>query len=94
VLGFALHGRCIHVVHFNLIGRAAGKVGGVLALRDNTFEAELAGMGENGRAVAFDMLVESMPGRALATIDASVALRTSSGSRRRSSPFNSMRSKA
>src|SRR5215472_6872212 len=35
-----------------------------------------------------------MPGRALATIDASVALRTSSGSRRRSSPFSSMRSKA
>src|SRR5262244_4499496 len=35
-----------------------------------------------------------MPGWALATIDASVALRTSSGSRRRSSPFSSIRSKA
>src|SRR5246127_1699362 len=35
-----------------------------------------------------------MPGLALATIDASVALRTWSGSRRRSSPFNSIRSKA
>src|SRR5262249_47459804 len=35
-----------------------------------------------------------IPGPALATIDASVALRTSSGSRRRSSPFNSIRSKA
>src|SRR6516164_5627665 len=35
-----------------------------------------------------------MPGLALAaTIDASVALRTSSGSRRRSSPFSSIRSK-
>src|SRR5262245_52144238 len=34
-----------------------------------------------------------MPGPALAKIDASVALRTSSGSRRRSSPFSSMRSK-
>jgi hypothetical protein len=33
-------------------------------------------------------------GRALARIDASVALRTSSGSRRKSSPFNSIRSKA
>src|SRR5215475_6999275 len=35
-----------------------------------------------------------IPGLALATIDASAALRTSSGSRRRSSPFSSMRSKA
>src|SRR5262249_22582846 len=35
-----------------------------------------------------------MPEPALTTMDASVALRTSSGSRRRSSPFNSMRSKA
>src|SRR5262249_25303617 len=35
-----------------------------------------------------------MPELALATIDASVALRTSSGSRRRSSPFSSIRSKA
>src|SRR5262249_23387165 len=35
-----------------------------------------------------------MPGLALATIDASVALRTSSGSRRRSSPFSSIKSKA
>jgi hypothetical protein len=46
-------------------------------------------MGEDGRAVAFDM----MPGRALARIE-SVALRTCSGSRRRSSPFSSIRSKA
>src|SRR5262249_44416526 len=35
-----------------------------------------------------------MPGLALATIDASVALLTSSGSRRRSSPFSSIKSKA
>jgi hypothetical protein len=35
-----------------------------------------------------------MPGPALASTLASVALRTSSGSRRRSSPFNSIRSKA
>jgi hypothetical protein len=35
-----------------------------------------------------------MPGLALATIGASVALRTSSGSCRRSSPFSSIRSKA
>src|SRR5262245_55481150 len=35
-----------------------------------------------------------MPGLALATVDASVALRTASGSRRRWSPFSSMWSKA
>jgi hypothetical protein len=33
-------------------------VGGILPLRHDTFEAELAGMGEDGRAMAFDMLVE------------------------------------
>ena len=51
-------------------------------------------MGENGRAIALDMLIEPDAGLALATIDASVALRTSSGSRRKSSPFNSIKSKA
>jgi hypothetical protein len=39
-------------------GRAAGTVGGVLALRDDAFEAKLAGVGEDRRAVALDMLVE------------------------------------
>jgi hypothetical protein len=39
-------------------------------------------MGEDGRAVALDMLIEPDAGRALARIDASVALRTWSGSRR------------
>src|SRR5215510_3734664 len=51
-LGFALHGRCIRVLHFEPIGGAAGTVGGVLALRDDAFKAELASMGEDGRAVA------------------------------------------
>ena len=58
------------------------------------FEAKLAGMGEDGWAVALDMLVEPDAGSDLGHIDASVALRTSSGSRRRSPPFKSMRSKA
>ena len=58
------------------------------------FEAKLAGMGEDGWAVALDMLVEPDAGSDLGHIDANVALRTSSGSRRRSSPFKSMRSKA
>jgi hypothetical protein len=39
------------------------------------------------------LLVEVQAGRGLATTEASVALRTSSGSRRRSSPFNSIRFK-
>jgi hypothetical protein len=55
--GFALHRRRRWVFHLKPIGPAAGTVGGTLALRDNAFEAELAGMGEDGRAVAFNMLI-------------------------------------
>src|SRR5262249_8928257 len=39
----SLYGRCIRVLHFKPIGRAAGTVGRVLALRDNAFEPHLAG---------------------------------------------------
>ena len=119
-------------------------------LQRNMAESHLAGVGEDGRAVAFDMLVGRakasfgqhtskrslahfqritphvvaiqldqvegvekgvtvmasvadtvergnavvVAGDSFAIDDASVALRTSSGSRRRSSPFSSMRSKA
>ena len=42
LFGFAPHGGCIRVLHFEPIGRAAGTVGGILALRDNAFEPELA----------------------------------------------------
>jgi hypothetical protein len=48
----------------------------VLELRENAFEAKLAGMGEDGRAVALICSLKRMPGPALARIDASVALRT------------------
>src|SRR5262245_23419011 len=41
LFGFAPHGGCIRVLHFEPIGRAAGTVGGIL-LRDNAFEPELA----------------------------------------------------
>ena len=52
----------------------------------DAFQADLAGVMEDGLAVvAFQMLVEANAG-----IDASVALRTSSGSQRRSSPFKSI----
>jgi hypothetical protein len=50
-------------------------------------------MGEHGAAIGFDMLVEAHTGRSLRENGACVALRTSGGSRRRSSPFNSIRSK-
>ena len=39
LLRFALHRRSGGVLHFEPIGRAAGTVGGILALRDNAFEA-------------------------------------------------------
>src|SRR6516165_6497457 len=91
---FAPHRRSHRVLHFEPIRRAPRAIHRVLALRHDAFEPHLAGVGEHGRAVALDMLIEPNAGPALATIDASVALRTSSGSRRRSTPFNSIRSKA
>jgi hypothetical protein len=58
-------------------------------------EAKFAGMGEDGRGVALDVLVEPDAGLSLGQRqDASAALRTSSGSRRRSSPLSSIRSRA
>ena len=38
---------------------AAGAIHRVLALRHNAFESHLAGVGEDGRAVPFQMLVEA-----------------------------------
>src|SRR5262245_62290857 len=58
LLRFPLHRRSRRVLHFEPIGGAAGTVGRVLALRDDAFQAKLAGMREDGRAVALDMLVE------------------------------------
>src|SRR6516162_5730758 len=52
-------------LHFEPIGRAPGTVSGVLALRDDAFEAKLAGMGEDGRAVAFHVFVEPDAGAGL-----------------------------
>src|SRR5215813_10672606 len=56
LLGFPLHGRCIRVLHFEPIGGAPGTVDGILALRDDAFETKLAGVGEDGRAVACGFL--------------------------------------
>jgi len=52
LLGFAPHGRRIHVLHFEPIGRATGAVARILPLRHDTFKPYLASMGEDGRAVA------------------------------------------
>src|SRR5215831_6472295 len=54
-----LHSRRICVLRFEPIGRTAGTVDGILALRHDAFEAKLAGVGEDGRAVAFHMLVKA-----------------------------------
>ncbi len=57
--GLAFHGRRIRGLHFEPIGRTAGAVRRSLMVRDNAFEAQLAGMDKDGGAVAFNMLVES-----------------------------------
>src|SRR5262249_59649774 len=94
LLCFAHHRRTSRGLHFEPVGRATGAIHRVPALRHDAFESHLAGVSEDGRAVAFYVLVEPDAGGALATTDTSVALRTSSGSRRMSSPLSSFRSKA
>ena len=37
LVGLALHGRCIRLLHLEPIGRAAGAVGRVLSLRNDVF---------------------------------------------------------
>ena|SRR5215468_109757 len=41
----AFHGRRVGVLHLEPIGRAPRTVGGIFSLRDDAFEAKLAGMG-------------------------------------------------
>src|SRR5215831_16704063 len=65
LLRFPLYGRCIQVLHLEPVRRAAGTVDGILALRDDAFETKLAGIGEDGRAVALHMLVEPDAGAGL-----------------------------
>src|SRR5437868_1619241 len=65
-----------------------------LVLRHYTLQAHLAGVREYGETIGLDVLVEAQPGPALPMMDLSVALRTWSASRRKSSPLSSIRSKA
>ena len=93
LLGFPVNCRCARVLHLEPIRRAPRTISRVLPLRHDAL-AKLASTGEDGRAIAFRCSLNRMRGPALATTLASVALRTSSGSRRKSSPFSSIRSKA
>src|SRR5262249_17073908 len=94
LFGFALHRRCVGVLHFEPIGRAPRAIGRLLPLRHDAFESHLAGVGEDGRAVAFQMLVEAQAKASFGQHTSKCGLRTSIGSRRLSSPFSSIRSKA
>jgi hypothetical protein len=51
LLGLAPHRLAGRVLHLEPIGRAARAVGRVPPLRDNVFEAHLAGMAEDDRAI-------------------------------------------
>jgi hypothetical protein len=93
LFGFPLYRRCVRVLALDPMRRAPRAIARVLALRHDALQSYLAGMGKDGGAVSLNVLVEVQAGRGLATTEASVALRTSSGSRRRSSPFNSIRFK-
>ena len=57
LLGFTPHGRRNRVLHFEPIGRAAGTVGRILALRDDAFTTHFASMREDDRTVALDVNV-------------------------------------
>src|SRR5262249_20416748 len=65
LLRFPLHRRSRRVLHLEPVGRAAGTVDGILALRHDALKTHLAGMGEDGRAVALDMLTEPDAGAGL-----------------------------
>jgi hypothetical protein len=89
-----LSGRTSRVLDLEPVGRSATAIGGILPLRDDSFEPKLAGVAEHGLAVALYVVIEpnamANPGedagqRRLADFERK---------RRRSSPFSSIRSKA
>ena len=65
LLRFARHCCTSRILHLEPVGRAARTVGGILALRDDALKPHFAGVGEDGRPVAFDMLVEPDAGAGL-----------------------------
>src|SRR5438045_1612889 len=81
----ALHRRRCRVLELEPILRSAGTVARAEPLRDDAFEAHLACVPEHRRAIlVLDVPFSRKPEAAFARTEASVALRTSSGSRRRS----------
>jgi hypothetical protein len=81
LLRLPCHRRRVRVLHLEPIRRAPRAVRRVLPLRHDTFQPHLAGMAEDGRSVAFQVLIEPQAKTGFGQLLWSVALRTSSGSR-------------
>ena len=85
----------LRVLELEPVRRTAGAIARAQPLGDDALAAELAGVLENRQpAIVRQVLVQPRPGRLLRRTLASVALRISIGSRRRSVPSSSSRSKA
>ena len=95
LLRFPLHRRRVRVLALDPVRRAPRSIARVAALRHDAFEAELAGvLRTRAGLLSSRCSLNRRPDAARASRLASVALRTASGSRRRSSPSSSIRSKA
>ena len=96
LLSLPLHGGGGGVFELEPVWRAARVVARPEPLRHDALDAHLAGVCKHQRAVVGMLKVSfrRTPGRLLRRMLASVALRTSIGSRRMSVPFSSSRSKA
>src|SRR5262249_49481469 len=92
-LRFPPHRFTRRVLHLEPIRRAAGAIRRALALRDDAFKTHFASVGEDARAVAFDMLVEAQAKASFGQHTSKRVLAHFSGPRRMSPPFNSIRSK-
>ena len=83
------------VLDLDPVGRAPGAIGPIAALGDDAFETHDACATENCIAIgAVDVIREPIPSVALRSNFASFHLRSDHGSRRRSTPSSSRRSKA
>ena len=95
LLRLPLHRRRFRVLEFQPVRRPTGPVPRPQPLRDNSLQPHLAGMLEDRQALSCSMCsFRRTPARLFRRMLVNVALRTSIGSRRRSVPFSSRRSKA
>jgi hypothetical protein len=90
----ALHRRRVRVLELEPVAGAAGAVARAQPLGDDALEPELAGVAETTSPSCVRCSFNRRPGRFARSRLASVALRVANGSRRRSSPSSSKRSKA